>query len=83
MASSMTAVLPNMASTFVSDHLAAERRVRQQRIAEITEMIHVSCKLRCLDLHPEQTITVGHLVLRVTVWLSCRWQAFFMMMSWI
>lgn len=42
MASSMTAVLPDIAASEIS---LQEQRLRQQRIAEITEMIHVASLL--------------------------------------
>eukprot|EP00249_Psilotum_nudum_P006226 c19560_g1_i1 orf=136-1299(+) len=45
MASSMTATLPEITTEHVVNHVAKEQRIRQQRIAEITEMIHVASLL--------------------------------------
>eukprot|EP01018_Ginkgo_biloba_P031406 Gb_10265 [translate_table: standard] len=45
MASSLTIGIPEMAADCVREGLAKEQRLRQQRIAEITEMIHVASLL--------------------------------------
>ncbi|KAH9328382.1 hypothetical protein KI387_000490, partial [Taxus chinensis] len=45
MASSLTMAIPEMAANSVHEGFAKELRLRQQRIAEITEMIHVASLL--------------------------------------